>query len=45
MLLTKPCLPNSKITAKAIMKGGAIIGNVAVILKKRFQGISTLVTA
>ena len=27
------------------MNGGAMIGNVAVTLKNRFQGISTLVTA
>jgi hypothetical protein len=45
MLLTKPCLPNNRMTASAIIKGGAMIGNVAVMLKNRFQGISTRVTA
>jgi hypothetical protein len=28
-----------------IMKGGAIIGNVAITLKNRLRGISTLVMA
>ncbi len=44
-MLTNPCLPNNKIADRDIMKGGAMIGKVAVTLKNRFQGISTLVTA